>query len=134
MKGKTALLLAVATWLVFLAGKSLLTNDAVRDRPEHFPTDVIFSAYREGSLGSILLKLYQDQHFEFTWSGTRAVAKGLYAFHSDTLVLTATKGTRIIKGARQMRFVVDNGMLVELPNVTGIKFLGITTDQLHKGQ
>ncbi len=89
--------------------------------------EVVLVATREASSGGILLKLFDDKTFEL---GTlrKVRAKGIYKFTADSLFLSTTDNSKLLKNFSKTTFIVKDRHLIEVNN-TGIRFLEIQTNK-----
>ncbi len=125
VKLRNAALTFIASVVLFFT----LVTVAANQYPDALPKkEVVLIAAREASLGGILLRLYADSTFELG-NNRRVTSTGVYNLNVDTLVITTTDNSKLLKDISQTSFIIEEENLVEVNN-TGIKFLEIHENRL----
>ncbi|GAB3879455.1 hypothetical protein GCM10028824_42980 [Hymenobacter segetis] len=114
-------LLLTFVGLVLVAGALMIASILTDDPPK---AGLCMAAYREASLGSVWLGLYQDGTFAYGQLERDINTRGTYRFRGDTLLLTADPGTTISCEQPRHRFVLRERRLVQLPDPGGQACIG----------
>ena len=125
VKLRNAALTFIASVVLFLTLVTIAANQYPNALPKK---EVVLIAAREAPLGGILLRLYADSTFEIG-NSRKVTSTGVYRLNADTLVITTTDNSKLLKDISQTSFIIEEEDLVEVNN-TGITILEIHENRL----
>ena len=95
---------------------------AMRVKSRQLKDGIKLQASREASIGGVWVELYNDQHFNFGYSGLFGIdidATGLYQIKGDTLILKSNHKTENAVFKKDLYFLILKNTLMELPKDSG---------------